>query len=101
MAKAKNTPKVETKIVTLEDLSREELVTRYEANKAQVKELYAENKALAELYKTATSTSKTEKTTAKLEALQAKLAALTNPSTPAVVIEPVAEVESVGEALVG
>jgi hypothetical protein len=94
MAKAKNTPKVETKIVTLEDLSREELLTRYEANKAQVKELYAENKALAELYKSATSTSKTEKTTAKLEALQAKLAALTAPSTPVVAVPEVAPAET-------
>jgi DNA-binding Lrp family transcriptional regulator len=65
---------------TLEDLTKEELVTRYEANVAERRRLADENKVLCELYKSANSSAKKNKAEAKIAELQAKLNALQNPT---------------------
>lgn len=97
MAKNKKTTEtvvsqvVETPKTFMEDLSKEELMTRYEANKAERQRLADENKLLAELYKGAASTAKKATAEAKIAALQAKLEALRGPSVPELPAEAPAE----------
>jgi hypothetical protein len=95
------TPVAEATKTTLEDLSKEELACRYQANVEERKRLAEENKVLCELYKSANSTAKKTAAEKKIAELQAKLAALTNP-TP-VVSEPVTEptAEAPSEELAG
>jgi superfamily I DNA and/or RNA helicase len=86
----------------LEDLSREELVVRYNDNVATRKALAAENKVLGELYSKAKSAEKTASIEAKRAALLAQLEALKNPSTPVVATpEKVVEVSDLADSLAG
>jgi hypothetical protein len=84
---------VETSKTFLEDLSREELLCRYNDNVATRKALTEENKILCDLYKGAVSSAKKSNAEAKIAALQAKLEALKNPSPIAseIVSDPVSE----------
>jgi capsule polysaccharide export protein KpsE/RkpR len=103
MAKAKkNTEIVEKKVFTLEDLTKEELEVRYNANVAERKRLAEENKFLIELHRTAVSTSKKSSAEAKIAALQAKLEALRNPSTPEIAAVPESVIDAIEtESLAG
>jgi hypothetical protein len=87
MAKAKKTTEpvvtpVEVTKTFMDDLSKEELLTRYEANKIERQRLADENKMLIVLYKGATSTAKKTSAEAKIAALTAKLEALKGASVP-------------------